>query len=161
MAIMLRRQDSPGAMEPFSSIDLFNPFAMMRDLMRWDPMDVFAPRGVGLSPRFDVLERDDAFVIEADVPGLREQDIEITCTGNSMTISGARQVEREEERGVYRLSERRKGSFSRTFTLPGDVKLDDVTADLDNGVLRVTIPKGEGSRARKIPISKPAEARAA
>ena len=117
----------------------------MRDVLRWDPFRELeaAPAGdYGLfSPSFDVKENKDGYVFRADLPGVREEDLDISLTGNRLTISGKREQEKHEQGDTYYASERSYGSFSRAFTLPDGTDGENVKADLKNGVLQVIVPK--------------------
>jgi HSP20 family protein len=72
----------------------WDPFRAMRDMLRWDPFREMAPMSV-YSPSFDVTENKDSYVFKADVPGVKQEDLEITLTGNRLQITGKRDVETE------------------------------------------------------------------
>ncbi len=139
---------------------MWDPFRQMRELMSWDPLEELARRrgtegeGFGFTPAFEVKETKDAFVFKGDLPGVKEDDVDISVTGNRLTISGSRQEEHKEESDTYYTYERSFGSFSRGFTHPENVNTDDIRADLKEGVLSVYVPKREGSVAKKISIKK-------
>lgn len=105
------------------------------------------------SPSFDLSEREDAYVIEADLPGVSEDDLDVHITANQLTVSGARKAEERKEGDNYYLYERRHGSFSRTFTLPQNSVGQDIEASLENGVLKVVVPKVPEAKPRKIRLS--------
>lgn len=135
----------------------FDPFQTMRELMRWDPFsDLFRAmpheRGQVFNPMFDVRETHDAFVIQADVPGVTEKDLDLSLTSNRLVISGQRESEQETKGETQYRSERSWGSFSRTFTLPTEIDTNKVTAELKNGVLMVQLPKTGESMTRQIPV---------
>ena len=100
-------------------------------------------------------ENKDGYVFRADLPGVREDDLDISLTGNRLTISGKREQEKHEQGDTYYANERSYGSFSRAFTLPDGTDAENVRADLKNGVLQVTVPKkpevqpGRSRSARK------------
>jgi HSP20 family protein len=100
------------------------------------------------APAVDVLQRDGDLVVRAELPGVRPEDVDITLQNRVLTISGERREEQEEERGGYYVRERRRGSFSRSMTLPEGVDEDRIRARYDNGVLEVTI---EGAAAVREP----------
>lgn len=103
-------------------------------------------------PAMDLVERDDHFVLKADLPGLSEEDVAIEVQDNVLTLSGERKGEHErKERGFYRL-ERSFGKFSRTLTLPEGIDPDGIEAKFENGVLEVSIPKPEERKPRRITI---------
>jgi HSP20 family protein len=103
-------------------------------------------------PAMDLMEADDHFVLRADLPGLGEDDVSIEIQDNTLTISGERKSEHEErQRGWYRL-ERSFGRFSRSLTLPEGVDADAVSAEFDQGVLEVRIPKPQERKPRRVAI---------
>jgi HSP20 family protein len=121
-----------------------DPFALARELFTLDTP--------AYNPAFNVKETEDAYVIEADLPGVAEADLEVTLDRNQLTITGTRNAEKNEERDSYHLYERRYGAFSRSFTLPRAADPEAVAAKLDRGVLRVTVPKKAEAKPRQIPI---------
>jgi HSP20 family protein len=135
----------------------FDPVEMIRDFMTWDPFAEMRPSLAGrdlatFSPRFDVKETKDAYIFRADLPGIEEKDLEITMTGNRLTVSGSREAEQRAEGDTYYAYERGYGSFSRSFTLPDGADVDRADADLRNGVLTVTVPKKPEHRPRRISL---------
>src|SRR3954451_14326748 len=109
------------------------------------------------TPAMDLLETDDAFVLRADLPGMREEDVSIELEDNVLTVSGERKADHEENgEGFYRV-ERAFGTFSRSLTLPRGFDPESVNAGFTNGVLEVRIPKPEQRKPRKISISTGAE----
>jgi HSP20 family protein len=127
-------------------------------LLTWDPFEemrrILAPPEMGFVPSFDVKETKDAYVFKADLPGIEEKDLELTLTGNRLTVSGKREEERKEEEGQYYTYERKYGSFTRSFTLPEGVDLEGLTADLENGELSIRVPKKPELISKKIPLLK-------
>jgi HSP20 family protein len=103
-------------------------------------------------PAMDVVETDDHFVLRADLPGMSEQDVDLSLEDNVLTVSGERKVEHEERREGYYRVERASGSFSRSLTLPEGVDGDAITATFDKGVLEIRIPKPEARKPRKLQI---------
>lgn len=95
----------------------------------------------GASPAVDVVEKDKAFEITAELPGLDENDIEVTLANGGLSIKGEKQEETEEKEKDYYVHERRFGSFERWFDLPDSVDPDKVEASFSKGVLMVTLPK--------------------
>jgi HSP20 family protein len=155
MAIIRRRDVAPGGVEPSGE---WNPFEMMRELMTtWDPFRELTrtmPAGVEFIPSFELKERKDAFVLKADLPGVREDDLDVSLTGNRLTISGKREEEKKEEGDRYYTYERSYGSFSRSFTLPEGVDAEHIEAELKEGVLNLTIPKRPEVQPKKISLLK-------
>ena len=141
-----------------------DPFQLMREMMM-DPfrmLQQFAPvsdiaregREVMWMPTFEVRETDDAFLFKADMPGVREADLDISLTGNNLVISGKRERDVEQDEGTVHLFERSYGQFTRSFSLPESADLDQVRSELKDGVLALIVPKRPGStpQRRKIQI---------
>lgn len=101
------------------------------------------------APDFEVVERDSGYVIQADVPGVRADDIDVILHDQYLTVTGKRLAARRatEERCIT--DERRYGSFSRTFNLPPDASATDVAADLEGGVLTIQVPRQPRTRMRR------------
>ncbi len=103
-------------------------------------------------PAMDAWSTDDRFVLEADLPGFRIEDLDLTIEDGILTIAGSRAVEREE--GVRRvLAERPSGSFRRAFRLPFDVEVNEVDARLADGVLTLSAPRSAATRPRKVQVN--------
>ncbi len=99
-------------------------------------------------PAIDVATKDADLVIRAELPGVKQDDVDITLQNDVLTISGERKAEQEEERGGYHVRERRYGSFSRSLALPEGLDESKIHARYDNGVLEVTV---EGAAAVQEP----------
>lgn len=104
------------------------------------------------NPNVDIFEEKDNLVLEAELPGMKREDFELTIENNVVTLKGDRRFEKKTEGENYHRVERSYGSFTRSFTLPQNVTADGASADFDNGLLRVTFPKREETKARKIEI---------
>jgi HSP20 family protein len=120
----------------------WDPFRVMDAFLRWDPLRVeggLAARGGELAPRFDVKQSKDAFEIKADLPGVKDEDLDVSLTGALLTISGKREA---------------YGTFTRSFSLPESADGERVTADLKHGVLTVVVPKKPEAQPRKIAVGK-------
>ncbi len=109
------------------------------------------------APRIDVFETDDILRVNAELPGMNADDIDVSISENQVTIRGEKKIEREEKKEAYHVMERGQGAFSRTIPLPFTVDPDRVEASFDKGVLMVTLPKPPeaAEKARKIEV-KPA-----
>lgn len=122
--------------------------------------DVFAPLSrswdgwltAAGSPRLNVWEEGDVFYAEAEVPGLKSEDLEISVVGKVLTLKGRRVVPTEGDATFLR-RERGYGEFTRSITLPVEVDAAQVSASLVNGVLTVKLPKAEAAKPRKISVS--------
>ncbi|HVV50904.1 MAG TPA: Hsp20 family protein [Polyangia bacterium] len=138
------------------TITTLNPLHVMDALLRWDPIrdaDLGAPTSA-YAPAFDVKETKDAYVIQADLPGIREGALDVTVTGAVVTVSGKREPALGGTDERYYALERGYGAFSRTFTLPEGANVDDLSANLDQGVLTLHIPKRPEVQPRKISLKK-------
>ena len=104
------------------------------------------------SPSVDIFENKEQIVLEAELPGMSREDFDLTIENNVITLRGERRFEKKEDTDNYHRVERAYGSFTRSFTLPNTVSGEGATADYRNGVLRVTLPKREETKARRIEI---------
>jgi HSP20 family protein len=158
--IAIRKQGAekpaPVRNDPSAAWDLW---PTMRALLAWDPfremssLPALDPRAPSFSPAFDVKETKDTFLFKADVPGIEEKDLEVTLTGNRLTISGKREEEKEEKQTNYYAYERSYGTFTRSFTLPEGADVDKLRASLEHGVLSLTVPKKPEAQAKKIALN--------
>lgn len=137
----------------------WDPFQTMREMLNMEPGASLLPelwrgqeRMGAFVPAFDVWETQNAYVFKADVPGFREQDIDISVTGNRLTLAGKREAEQLSESDTYYCSERSMGTFSRTFTLPEGINADQIRADLKEGILTVNVPKTAAVQAKRIAV---------
>ena len=106
----------------------------------------------GFTPAFDVSETESELTVKAELPGMDEKEIDISLSDGMLTIKGEKKHEKEEEKKCYHTVERRYGAFSRTMRLPSEVEAEKVDATYRDGVLKVTLPKSETAKARKIEI---------
>ncbi len=107
----------------------------------------------GWSPSVDIYESENEIVLEAELPGMNREDFEVSIENNVITLKGERHFEKNHEGDNYHRVERSYGSFTRSFSLPRTVSAESTTADFKNGVLRVSLPKKEEAKARKIEVS--------
>jgi HSP20 family protein len=108
--------------------------------------------GKALSPNFEVAETDKEIKVAAELPGMEEKDIDITLDGNVLTIKGEKKAEKEEKTKDRHISERRYGSFQRSFSLPDNLEKENIKAGLKKGVLEIVLPKTEEAKSKKIEI---------
>ena len=129
------------AMDHLFDDDVFRPF-------RWMP-------GAGDGPALplDVTTSADELVVEAALPGIKPEDVEITVENGTLAISGKTAEERRAEEGSYLVQEIRRGTFSRSVTLPNGLEPDKASATFEHGVLTLRIPKAEQLKPRQIRIS--------
>jgi HSP20 family protein len=109
---------------------------------------------LGFSPAVDIVEKDDAYLVKAELPGVAPENIDVQVENDVLTLRGERKSENEQERAGYRRVERSYGSFARSFTLPKGTNVDAIQAHVDNGVLSVTIPKPTVASVRKVEVKR-------
>ena len=140
--------------EDFALTTMRSPFRTR--LFDFEPLRRFESAFSGAVPTAEVAEKDNEFVVTVELPGIDQKNVDINITGNMLTIKGEKREEKEEEQKEkqYHLSERRYGSFSRSFTIPETVAQDKITAAMKDGVLTLTLPKTEAATKppRKIEI---------
>ncbi len=148
----------------------------MTDLIRWDPfremvslrdaMDRLFEEsfvrpfggwpllgGEAQTLALDVYETDDNLVVEASLPGISPDEVDISVVGNTLTIKGEHEEKEEkEEKGKYHFRERRYGAFHRTISLPVEVDANKAEAVFENGVLKLTLPKVEEAKPKRIEV---------
>jgi HSP20 family protein len=157
MANIVRRDDRDMSRQRSPEVTGWDPFRVMDALLRWDPFrasEGWLARGGEFMPSFDLKETSDAYVVKADLPGIKEENLEVHVSGNMLTIAGNRDEEHREENDRYYATERSYGRFTRTFSLPEGVDIDRVQANLDSGVLTVSVPKRPEVQPKKISIGK-------
>jgi HSP20 family protein len=104
------------------------------------------------NPNVDIYENKDQIVLEAELPGMNRDDFDLSIENNVLTLRGERRFEKKDEGDNFHRVERAYGSFTRSFTLPQTVSSEGANAEYRNGLLRVTLPKREEVKARKIQI---------
>jgi HSP20 family protein len=143
----------PRAVSPFGEIDrLFDDFFGRRwpRAFGWDRPFAELPE---VGPNVDVIDRDDEVVVRAEVPGFKKEEIEVSASGNILTLTGEMGTEEKEEKGNYFRCEISHGAFSRTLALPAEVDESKAKASMKDGMLELTLPKIEKARRRTITIS--------
>ncbi len=142
-----------------------DPFGMVRDSMRRmqnlfrDPLFEIDPIGyleaggmTSFAPDFEVRETQDGLVFTADVPGVKEDDLDVTVVGNRLRINGKREFQQENRGDTWYTAERSYGSFTRSFILPEGCDTNNVNANLENGVLTIHLGKRAESQPRRISL---------
>jgi HSP20 family protein len=146
-------------------------------IVRWDPFDAFLgaqqdlnrmfrrswlgdqgeetgpAEGGKWAPAIDIYETGDSLVVEAELPGIDPEDIDVTVDDGVLTLRGERKHEREVTEENYHRVERAWGSFQRSIRLPSDAESDKVKASYESGVLKVTVPKTEPPKPRSVTIA--------
>lgn len=110
-------------------------------------------------PPVDISENDTSLTVRVDVPGWKPEELDVEVSGDQLRISGQRTAEKEEKQQTWHCIERSQGSFSRTVRLPATVKEGQITADCQDGVLTMTLPKVESSKSHKVKIQGPGRPR--
>lgn len=143
---------------------------MTTDLTRWDNLPLFSSFhdemnrmidnffrrenffGTGWSPNIDIAESDDDIIVKAEIPGVDPKEIDISISGDTLTIRGEKKEEKENKGMHYHRVERSYGSFTRTIDLPAPVMTDKVVAKDNHGVIEITLPKMEEAKTKKITV---------
>ncbi len=107
----------------------------------------------GFVPPVDIYEDEHRVVLKLEVPGISKEDLDIRVENNTLTVRGERKFEKEEKEENFHRVERRYGSFYRAFTLPNTVNTENVKADYENGVLRVTLEKRAEAKPKQIQVN--------
>jgi len=131
-----------------------DPFTLARVLLAWDPFQVGMNRTATFAPTFEVKETTEAFVVRADLPGVKDADLDVSVHNGILSVSGSRSAEERKENETFYVYERQYGSFSRSFALPDTADPERVEAKLDGGVLTLTVGKRIEAKPRKIEIKK-------
>ena len=150
MGLPARRSSSPAPERwgPFRELEELHTRIGQRMETGWSG----ATRGAGAiwSPLVDIEETDDAWLVEAELPGVKQEDIDVELSDAELTISG--ELKERERKGILRRRTRRTGQFDYRVTLPGEADAERIEASLQEGVLTVRVPKPERARRRRIEI---------
>jgi HSP20 family protein len=159
-----RRNRNAGALAPREQAGFWSPFQQLNrlrneiDRLFGSPFeDLTTPETTsffeGWAPSVDLYEDKDKFMIRAELPGMKKDDIEVSATGDTLTISGEKKREEESKEGqdTYR-AERFFGRFQRTITLPAPIDASKVQAQYKDGLLTVTVPKAEEAKRKQIEV---------
>ncbi len=141
----------------------------MSNLTRWEPVremmtlreamdrlfdDAFTrplnARDGWSTPAIDMYQTDNEVVVKAAIPGFKADDVQINVTGDVLTLRGEMKYEEEKKDKAWHIREQRWGTFERSVTLPTDVKADKASADFEDGILTITLPKAEEVKPKTI-----------
>jgi HSP20 family protein len=131
---------------------------MKRSLMMFDPFQEITQSwdddflSTGSKMNVDVYQDKDNVIVETEIPGVKAEDVDITVENDVLTISGNKQEKKEVKREDYYRKEMRCGSFSRSVILPMQVKSSEAKANFKDGVLKITLPKADEIKSKKIKI---------
>ncbi|MBP1202073.1 HSP20 family protein [Duganella sp. 1411] len=138
---------------PVAALSLFEPLRALDDLMRDSGMEWFWPATAGSGGiRLDVRETDQAFDVEAELPGLKKDDIKVAIDGRQVSLSAQAAAEQQQQRDGMLWRERHAGQWYRSFTLPHEVDESQAQARYEDGVLRLTLPKKAGAGGTRLAI---------
>jgi HSP20 family protein len=145
-------QDLRGAQEERARIQMDRLFAHALGLHgQWQ--NATGPSTPAWAPALDIAERTDAYLVAVELPGVKLDDLEITLEDGLLTIQGERQFTRESSEEQYHRVERSSGAFRRSITLPAHVVADEVNASMEDGVVRILVPKAEEAKPKRIQVT--------
>jgi HSP20 family protein len=117
----------------------------------WDMPSLFNVNAEWV-PAFDISENEKEYIITAELPGIDIKDVDITLSEGILSVKGEKKQEKEDKGEDYHMIERHYGSFHRSFSLPGKVEADKIDANYKDGLLKLTLPKAEASKTKKIEV---------
>jgi HSP20 family protein len=103
-------------------------------------------------PAFDISEKEDEYVVKAELPGIDVKDLDIQFSNGLLTVKGQKKQEKEDKGENYHRIERRYGSFQRSFRIPDNIQEDKIGANYKDGILTLTLPKDAGGKVKKIEV---------
>lgn len=107
-----------------------------------------------INPAFDISETEEEYMLTGEIPGIDAKDLDISLSDSVLTVKGEKKKEKEEKNKNYYCTERYYGAFERSFHIPEAVKTDELNATYNNGILKLTLPKSETSKVKKIEVKK-------
>jgi HSP20 family protein len=152
MALPVRRTDTSTQLserwDPFHELDDLH--SRMEQLMQGVWSDTRNGNGAPWVPAVDIEETEDAWVVEAELPGVKKKDVDVQVHDSELTITG--DIKERERTGILRRRTRRTGRFEYRVTLPGEAESEGIDASLHDGVLTVRVPKSERAKPRRIDV---------
>lgn len=147
-----RGKGRDGALAPLA--DLRHEIDRMFDAFTRDPWGSLSELGMGrqLFPAIDIAENDQEVIVRAEVPGVDANDLDVTVTGNRLTLTGEKKESTERKDKDFYQSETRYGSFSRSVELPSGVDTEQVSAEHSNGVITIRLKKAAAAASKKIQV---------
>lgn len=145
----------PRALSPFEEMERLFEESFPRGWMQrwgWPSLGELTRPMERISPRVNVIDRDEEVVVRAEIPGVKKEDLDISVTENSVSIKGSTKHEEKEEKGDYYRCEISSGSFARTVALPSSVDTEKVKATFEDGVLELKIPKISKAKRKRIKL---------
>jgi HSP20 family protein len=135
-------------------------FSTLQDRVNRIFRESYSPEGPGdalttanFAPPVDVYEDEHGVTLKIEVPGINEKDIDVSIENNTLTVRGERTVEKDEKEENFQRVERQYGSFTRSFTLPNSVDLDQVSANYNQGVLKIRLAKKAEAKPKQIKVN--------
>jgi len=154
--LLLRRPGywpASGFREPFEELErMRRQMELMSAALSRAPSDEAAS---GVFPMMNVTQDGDNYYVRAELPGMKADELAITATGNSISISGERKLAVEDEKAQYHRREREAGKFNRIVSLPAPIETEKVTARCTDGVLTITLPRAEVAKPKRITVKSP------
>lgn len=138
----------------------WNPFSELERIQRelgWLTRGLMREPVAGVFPLMNLTEDRENYYLRAELPGIKARDLEISATGDSLTVSGERKISPDDENVTFHRREREAGRFSRVVTLPGDIDTAKVEATCADGILTIVLPKAEASKPKQIRVKSPQE----
>jgi HSP20 family protein len=152
MALLVRRPSQPAALaerwDP--ARELGDLHQQMERIMGEILTGAVPGDGAIWEPPVDIEETDDAWIVEAELPGAKQEDVNVEVRENELVVTG--EIKEKERQGILRRRTRRVGRFEYRVTLPGEVDAERIDASLDHGVLRIRVPKPERTQPRRIEV---------
>jgi HSP20 family protein len=109
-------------------------------------------RGAGVYPQINLSEDKDRYFVRAELPGVKSDELNLSATGSTISISGERKIKSEPDNVRYHRREREAGSFNRSISLPTEIDADRIEAGLQDGILNIVVPKAEAAKPRQISV---------
>jgi HSP20 family protein len=153
MALPTRRSTSPSSNATTQRWDPFREFEDLQAQMGQLIENVWSGTSIGngiWAPPVDIEETEDAWVVEAELPGAEQDDIKVEMRDSELVISG--EIKERERKGILRRRTRRAGEFEYRVTLPGEIEGERIDASLEHGVLTVRVPKVERARPQRVEV---------
>lgn len=151
----LQKAEAAHVLSPFEEMDRLFDSYFSRGWLRpfqFPSLSKMAAPFEGRTPNIDLIDRDNEFVIKAELPGVDKKDLDISVSQNSVTIKGTTRHEEKEEKGDYYRCEISRGSYARTMALPADVDEEHSKATFKDGVLELTLPKLKKTKRHSIKV---------
>ena len=135
--------------------EFFEDFPPRRWMETFEPFGLKGPMGIDFerSFRVDILDREKELIVRAELPGVEKDDVEVTISGDRLTIEAEREFEEEENKDTFYRHELGYGEFMRTIALPVDVDVEHIKAELKDGILKVALPKTQAAERHTVEVA--------